>query len=277
MPGRTKLRPTNSHKMPNVLGASYYKTAKLMEELGVAINEIKYEENGYGNNIILEQSIPPGADLEDSKEVNLTVSGVNPIRHLPNIFKKYDRKNDAFLSRYLWIFHHILNSITLKLDNLDDYFNPINTNSNFFTWLATWFSVNLDFDVSEEKMRFVVKEAVNLYRWRGTALGLAKYLEIVTGIKPEIREYDFPSNEYVILENKLVENPIYEKGSSQYSFVVAFPVNAEYFDVETIKKIHQVIKTEKPVHTDYYVTFEKDHEDEIKKSDFAVIGVSEIR
>jgi phage tail-like protein len=262
--------------MPNVLGASYFQTTRLMEELGVAIKEVKYEENGYRSNLILEQSIPPGADLKEEKGINLTVSGVNPIRYLPNIFKKYDRKNDAFLSRYLWIFHHLLNSITIKLDNLDDYFNPINTNSEFFSWLATWFSVNLDFDVPEEKMRFVVKEAVNLYRWRGTALGLAKYLEIVSGIKPEIREKDFPSNEYVIMDNKLVENPIYEKGSSQYTFVVSFPVDAGYFDVETLKKIHQVIKTEKPVHTDYHVTFEEG-EDDVKKSDHAVIGVSEIR
>ena len=93
-----------------------------------------------------------------------------------------------FLKRYLWIFQHLINNITSKLDDIHKYFNPMEAPKDFFLWLASWFSINTNFSIPEEKMRLLVKEAVNFYRWRGTVIGITKFLEIITGVMPTIIE-----------------------------------------------------------------------------------------
>ncbi len=233
-----------------------------------------YEESKYRDNIVLDQSVKPGGQLNGDDAMDLVVSGTNPISHLPSMFQNYDRRNGDFLKRYLWIFHDILNSVTHKLDYIHNYFNPLETPSKFFGWLASWFSLSLDYAITEDTMRLLVKEAVNLYQWRGTALGLAKFLEIITGVKPDIIEHSVPINEYIISDDKLIERPILEENYSIYNFTVSFPVTSEFFDVDTIKKINMVIKSEKPAHSNYYIIFAPPEVDDEK--DYALIGVDVI-
>ena len=271
------MSQTNGIKMPNFIGSSYFQTMNVLAKLGLNVGTVTYHEEGRQPNLIINQSIQPGEKVDRGETLNLDVSGKSLIRHLPSVYKKFDKKNNDFLKRFLWIFQHVMNSISIKLDNLETYFNPLSANSEFFRWLATWFAVDLEYEISEDKMRHLVKDIVLLYKWRGTAIGLAKYLEIVTGVKPEVSEKDIPQNEYIIKDDRFVENPIYESSQSPYSFVVTFPVPVNYFDVETVKKIHKVIRLEKPVHTKYYVVFREKDDVDSEQEDFSVIGKSVVR
>jgi hypothetical protein len=66
------------------------------------------------------------------------------------------------------------------------------TDAEFLPWLATWVALFLDEEWDEAKRRRLISEAVELYRWRGTVLGLKRYLEIYVGLIPEIREWSWP-------------------------------------------------------------------------------------
>ncbi len=244
--------------MPDIIGIDLTKSLSFLNKIGLTVEKIVYEESEYKNNTVIKQSIKPWEKIEKGNKIHLTISNINPIKYLPSIYQAFDKKNGDFLKRYLWIFQHILNSINIKLDNIHEYFNPMEAPTGFFQWLASWFSININYAIPEDKMRLLVKEAVNLYQWRGTAKGIAKFLEIITGVKPDIIEGYIPIREYFIVDDKLVERPIIDERTSPYQFTVYFPVSSNYFDIETIKKINQIIKSEKPAHTSYYIVFLKE-------------------
>jgi phage tail-like protein len=54
--------------------------------------------------------------------------------------------------------------------------------------LGSWLGIVVDARVPEERRRELVRQAPELYRWRGTKRGLAHYLRLYTGFEPEIIE-----------------------------------------------------------------------------------------
>lgn len=260
----------NNFAMPDLRGLSYENAVKFIEKNQLVLRHINYSESRYIRNTVIEQSIAPGSNFKNRDNIDLTLSNISLIRFLPDIYNSLDEENDNFLKRYLWIFQHIYNGINIKLDNLHNYFNPMIAPRDFFHWLASWFSINVNYAIPEDKMRLLVKEAVTLYQWRGTSVGLAKFLEIITGVRPDIIDNYIPISEYSIMKDKLIEREIIEEDTSISHFTVSFPVTSDYFDVETIKKINQIIKLERPAHTKYYITFKP--KDKKKKETKFIIG-----
>lgn len=251
--------------MPDLSGMPLLRALQYIKKLKLPLGEIFYREAEAPNFTILSQSIKPETELKPGQVVNLRVASMNPIGFLPSIYQGNEQ-----LKNFLWIFQHIFNSITFKLDNIHRYFNPIEAPRDFYKWLASWFSINVNYTITEEKMRYLIKDIVSLYQWRGTAAGLARYLEIITDVKPEILEDYVPHKEYLIKSDRLIENYILEKNRSQYTFTVYFPVKAGHFDLDTIKKINQIIESEKPAHAHFYLIFKTDKEKEKKTT--LVIG-----
>ena len=262
-------------EMPSIKGIDFMQAKDFLESVDLRLGRILFEESPYPRNLVIQQSVKPGESVMPETRINIRVSSMNPVRFLPSIFQTYDENNDYFLHRFLMMFQHILNTISIHLDNLDVYFNPLKTPSDFFPWLASWFAIRYDFAVADETMRLLVKEAVKLYQWRGTKIGIQKFLEIITGVKPEIIEHNVPMNEYIILEDRVVERPILGENNSLYNFVVSFPVPIDYFDVDTVRKINQICRLERPAHTNYFVIFAPDEKE--KKKDYSSIGVDMIR
>jgi phage tail-like protein len=263
------IKEENNSTMPDLRGLSYENGLKFIKNNQLNLRHINYSESKYARNTIIEQSINPGSYFKNGDNIDLTLSNISLIRFLPDIYNSLDEENNEFLKRYLWIFQHIFNGINIKLDDLHKYFNPMVAPRDFFHWLASWFSINVNYAIPEDKMRLLVKEAVTLYQWRGTSIGLAKFLEIITGVKPDIIDNYIPISEYSIMKDKLIEREIIEEDTSISHFTVSFPVTSDYFDVETIKKINQIIKLERPAHTKYYITF-KPKERKKKETKFII-------
>ena len=74
------------------------------------------------------------------------------------------------------------------IDNFDSYLDPSLTPDDFLAWLAGWVGIALDEGWDEARRRAIVARAVELYRLRGTAAGLAGQVEIQTGGTVEIVE-----------------------------------------------------------------------------------------
>ncbi len=97
-------------------------------------------------------------------------------------------QDDDFAQRFLAGLDDVLAPIFSTLDNFDAYLDPNLTPDDFLSWLAGWVGIALDESWDEPRRRAIVLRAVDLYRLRGTAAGLAGQVEIQTGGTVEIAE-----------------------------------------------------------------------------------------
>jgi phage tail-like protein len=102
---------------------------------------------------------------------------------LPAIYQ-----DDDFAQRMLDAFDQVVAPIYSTIDNFDAYLDPHLAPDDFLAWLAGWVGIGLDESWDEGRKRQVVARAVELYRMRGTAVGLAGQVEIQTGGSVEIVE-----------------------------------------------------------------------------------------
>jgi phage tail-like protein len=103
--------------------------------------------------------------------------------YLPSIFAEND-----FLGRFLLIFEAIWEPLEQRQDHMDMFFDPATCPEPFLAWLAGWFDMGTDAHWPETRVRGLVDQVTELYRYRGSRYGLEKMIEIWTGITPEITE-----------------------------------------------------------------------------------------
>jgi phage tail-like protein len=97
-------------------------------------------------------------------------------------------QEDPFAQAFLEALDTVLAPVVGTLDNLDAYLDPYLAPDDFLGWLATWVGMTIDESWTSERRRQVVARAVELYRLRGTATGLAEQIAIHTGGTVEIIE-----------------------------------------------------------------------------------------
>lgn len=97
-------------------------------------------------------------------------------------------QEDPFAQAFLGALDTVLAPVVGTLDNFDAYLDPYLAPDDFLAWLATWVGMTIDESWTSERRRQVVARAVELYRLRGTATGLAEQIEIHTGGMVEIIE-----------------------------------------------------------------------------------------
>ena len=97
-------------------------------------------------------------------------------------------QDDDFVQRMLDGLDAVVAPVFTTIDNFDSYLDPSITPDDFLAWLAGWVGIALDEGWDEARRRAIVARAVELYRLRGTAAGLAGQVEIQTGGTVEIVE-----------------------------------------------------------------------------------------
>jgi phage tail-like protein len=88
--------------------------------------------------------------------------------------------------RFTGAFDELLAPVFSCLDNFEAYLDPTFTPPDFLEWLAGWLGLDLDENWPLERRRKLVRGAVELYRWRGTARGVREAVKIYTGVEPEV-------------------------------------------------------------------------------------------
>jgi phage tail-like protein len=173
--------------------------------------------------------LPPATkateDLPPSDEGGWGVpsDGSRYLRYLPPIYRE-----DPFLGHFLQAFEEILVPIEQTVDNFDLYLDPYATPAFFLGQLAAWLDLTLDEKWPLDKRRQLVAEAAELYRRRGTHWSLSRFLEIYTGVVPQIVES--------------------EDQPHLFSVVLRLPAGSRNVDRATVERI---IEVSKPAHTVY--------------------------
>ena len=105
------------------------------------------------------------------------------LRHLPSIYGSSD-----FLARMLLIFEAVWEPLEQRQEHIAMYFDPATCPSRMLAWLAQWMNLELDPHWPERRRRELLREAMQLYWWRGTRYGLTRMLEVCTGQPVQITE-----------------------------------------------------------------------------------------
>jgi phage tail-like protein len=113
------------------------------------------------------------------------------LQDLPMMFEE-----DDFFNRFLLIFETLWEPLERRQDHIAMYFDPRTCPAVMLPWLATWLNLELNPHWPETRIRRILSEAMELYRWRGTRYGLTRLLEICTDITPTITE--FPDQPHLI-------------------------------------------------------------------------------
>jgi phage tail-like protein len=146
-------------------------------------------------------------------------------RFLPDIYQEND-----FLQRFLRIFEDIWEPLEHRQDHISLYFDPRTCPVSFLPWLASWLDIPLNPHWPEARQRRLLSQAMELYSWRGTAYGLARMIEICTGLAPEITQK--PNEPFVF----------------HVRITLSLTVNGEVVDRVFIEEL---IQTHKPAHAGY--------------------------
>lgn len=147
------------------------------------------------------------------------------VRFLPDIYEEND-----FLQRFLHIFEDIWEPLEQRQDHISLYFDPRTCPLSFLPWLASWLDIPLNPHWPEARQRHLLTQAMELYSWRGTSYGLARLIEICTGLTTEI----------------------VEKPNEPFVFHIRISLSSAT-DGEAVDRafIEELIQTHKPAHAGY--------------------------
>ena len=166
---------------------------------------------------------------------------------LPAVFSRTAREGNP-LYTILGIMEMLHEPSEQVLENLDSYFDPYRAPDSFVPYLAGWVDLDglLEYDPAEVerrapppfptgvgRLRELIAEASFLSKWRGTARGLLRFLQIATGM-PDISIEENP--------------PGPDMRPRPFHLRVQVPAEAAPY----VTLINRIIEMEKPA----YVTYE---------------------
>jgi phage tail-like protein len=95
---------------------------------------------------------------------------------------------DDFAQRFTAGLDTVLAAILSTLDNLPAYLDARLTPEDFLAWLGSWVAIDLEPGWPVELRRLVIRHAVELHRWQGTARGLVDRLWLCLGVHASVAD-----------------------------------------------------------------------------------------
>lgn len=165
------------------------------------------------------------------------------VDYLPEIYR-VDEDPNSFTERFVSIFQSIYVDLEDKIDYLPVMFDVERTNKDFLKWIGEWLSVKNTSVWEEKKLRNLIKQAVKIYKIKGTKRAVAKIVQEYAGVEPIIVEqFDVKHNMYYDKQKEVVENLF---GDNGYVFTVMVPESCVK-DSESYIELLRVINSVKPV------------------------------
>ena len=112
---------------------------------------------------------------------------VSYVELLPPVYRR-DPDAASFLSHFLAIFEHVLTRVEDRYEAFTRALDPAAAPPGVVDWLASLVDLAFDPSWSLARKRALLTEIVDLYRLRGTVGGIERFIEIYTGVRPQIVE-----------------------------------------------------------------------------------------
>jgi len=261
-------------RVPDVSGQPLRKAKLMVEDAGLAIDEVLFEESYETHNTVVRQEPGQGKMIYEGSKVTLVVARRGITELLPAIYRRSDALGSNLVRDICFLFEHMFGSVTDVLDKRHTFYDPYECPPDFLPWLASWTALVIDMDWPEDKQRAIVKRAVDLFRIRGTKRGLALFLKLFTGLEPIIDENEWPFRGFRVgVQARLgIDSVVLPPVDLARTFIVTMPVKFTEVTPELVVRIHQIIQMEKPAHTHYYLRF-LEEEGDAELREFFAIGI----
>jgi phage tail-like protein len=159
----------------------------------------------------------------------------------------------------------------LLLDGIQRYFDPgpdylpdqpdprkvpdyNRTPSEFLTWLAGWVALTLRDDWTDDHKRKFIANAVQLYRLRGTKVGVTKFVQIYTGGPPvEISE---EAAELQLGVHSRIGDDTIVGGGAPFFFRVKLTTSDPLAFQKQADMVSALVELQKPAHTSFTLDVE---------------------
>ncbi len=172
---------------------------------------------------------------------------------LPGLYREVD-----FAGRFLSIFEQAFDPAVQTLDVLSAYLDPLTAPEALLPFLAHWVAWPLDSRWELKQQRRLIRNAITLYRWRGTRWGLRFYLHLYTGLPLDEHIHE-EVNKHIGIEEVFSQGFALGKtrigqdsmlgGGRPYHFIVHLrPERTDQIDERLVREI---IEREKPAFCTY--------------------------
>lgn len=194
------------------------------------------------------------------------------LKHLPAI---YQRPEFTDLHDMLAVFETVLLSadgpeqgkpdpaggLAQKIEKIPTLFDPALTPSRFLPWLSQWVALSRAEELSEENLRKLIGESVQLYSWRGTKSYMHKMLKYFLPEGVNVGESDILDQGlkcFKVGSSKLgLDSSL--GGDQPFCFVIRINTDRIIEDPEEFSRfrgrseaiIRSVVDLAKPAHTSY--------------------------
>ncbi|AFZ01387.1 phage tail protein [Calothrix sp. PCC 6303] len=172
---------------------------------------------------------------------------------LPGIYRDVD-----FIGRFLKIFEQSFEPCVHTVENISAYLNPLTAPTAFLPFLSYWVGWKHLPQISPEKERYLIKSAIEIFRWRGTRRGLRFFLHLVTQLpldedilneeEKHISITESFSRGFVFGETLIGESSIVGGGCPFHFTIILRPNHQSEIDDFLVKNI---IEQEKPAFCTY--------------------------
>ena len=179
--------------------------------------------------------------------------------------------------RFMFIFQHLMTTVTDKIDDIPDLTDPLAADPDFLPWIASWVAFPLDEDLPLHRQRELVRRSISLYRARGTVVGITEMIRVLTGADVRIVERQRPRTATMgtmRLAGGRSASERYRNSEPAATFVVEPARSNTTFFVVTledhqsfrerfgeraeteIRRIVQIVSNERPAHVTFTIEFE---------------------
>jgi phage tail-like protein len=182
------------------------------------------------------------------------------------------------IRRFLFLFQHLMTSVTEHIDGIPDITDPLLCNPRFLPWLASWVGFELDEALPIHQQRELVRRAIRLFRSRGTRHGMEEMVRVLTSAPVKVQERVVPNAAVLGKMNLVGGRDIverYRRSEPGGSFLMAPEArsNTSYFKLileprdrfhgrfgerssGVLRRIVQIVSQERPTHVVFTIEFD---------------------
>ncbi|MBD0361851.1 MAG: phage tail protein [Coleofasciculus sp. C3-bin4] len=180
------------------------------------------------------------------------------LNFLPALYSEVD-----FIGRFLKIFEQAFEPAVQTLDVMWGYLDPLTAPKALLPFLAHWVAWPIDPRWSDQKQRRLIRQALEIYRWRGTRRGLRLYLHLYTDLpldddlpqeaNKHIGIEEVFGDGFVLSSTRLGEDSLIG-GGRPYHFIVSLRPDPGFQVDERL--VRYIIEQEKPAFCTYELYIE---------------------